>query len=71
MYDITVYSTGCPRCGVLKKKLEMQGFSYKEESNIEVMTKLGMTSAPGMSVDGGKVMNFNEAVRWLKGHQNG
>jgi len=35
------------------------------------MTELGMKTAPGMTVDGGKMMNFNEAIHWLKGHQNG
>lgn len=71
MHNIVVYSTGCPRCNVLKKKLEMQGIQYTVETDVKKMTELGMMTAPGMSVDGGKIMNFNEAIHWLKGHQNG
>lgn len=71
MHDIVVYSTGCPRCKVLKAKLDQAGFSYNEQTDVDVMTELGMKTAPGMTVDGGKMMNFNEAIHWLKGHQNG
>lgn len=71
MYDIVVYSTGCPRCKVLKTKLTQAGFSYTEQTDVNAMAELGMKTVPGMTVDGGKMMNFNEAIHWLKGHQNG
>ena len=71
MHDIVIYSTGCPKCKVLKTKLEQAGFTYTEETDTQTMMDLGMKTAPGMAVDGGKIMNFNEAVRWVRGHQNG
>lgn len=71
MYDIVIYSTGCPRCQVLKKKLTQIGLTYTEETDTNVMVALGMKFAPGMRVNNGEIMNFNQAVHWIKGHQNG
>lgn len=71
MHDIVVYSTGCPRCKVLKTKLQQLGLEYKEETDVDTMIALGMSFAPGLQVDGGTIMNYNQAIHWLKGHQNG
>ena len=64
MRNVILYSTGCPHCKVLKMKLDKKGISYVENNNIEAMSKLGMRSAPGLSVDG-ELYNFSEAVKWV------
>lgn len=61
---IILYSTGCPRCEVLKKKLDEKGVSYEIVTDTDEMLKLGMTAAPGLSVDGG-LMDFSAAIRWV------
>lgn len=71
MNKIIVYSTGCPRCNVLKAKLDQLNIQYDVETDKDLMISLGMQSAPAMSVNGGKLMNFNESIKWIKGHQNG
>ncbi len=61
---ITVYSNGCPRCKVLKMKLEQKGIAYTECQDIDAMEKLGITSVPMMDVDGA-MMTFEEAVKFV------
>ena len=63
MEEVVLYSTGCPKCEILKKKLEEKGIEYSINSSVEEMLALGMTMAPGLMVDG-RLMNFAEAVRW-------
>ena len=62
--DIILYSTGCPRCNVLKKKLDDKNISYSENTNIETMTSLGIEQVPVLSVDG-DLMDFSQANIWI------
>lgn len=59
-----LYSTGCPKCKVLKMKLEQKGIKYEENNSVDEMIALGMMSAPALSVDG-KLMDFKEANDWI------
>lgn len=36
---ITLYSTGCPKCKVLKKKLEEKGIKYTENNSVDAPSK--------------------------------
>ena len=63
---ITVYTTeGCPRCKVLKKKLQDKGISYEEFTDVDKMIEIGITNCPMMSVDDGKLMDFSEAINYV------
>lgn len=59
-----LYSTGCPRCEVLKKKLAEKNIDYAEVTSVDEMLGLGITQVPMLSVDG-KLMDFREAVDWV------
>ena len=63
--DIILYTTHCPQCKVLEKKLIQKGFIYTTIDNIETMVNMGLTATPALSVDGNSTMNFKEAVDWL------
>lgn len=66
MISITIYTTHCPRCEVLKKKLEQKGITwYNEINSMEIMNNLGIKSVPMMSVNDGELMNFEEAIKWI------
>ena len=64
--SITLYSTHCPRCIVLTKKLQNAGIQYNEVNDVEIMKSKGFQEAPKLEVDG-TIMGFKEAVEWLKG----
>lgn len=63
-HDIILYSTGCPRCEVLKDKLSSKAVYYKENNSVEEMTALGITEVPMLNVDG-KLLDFKAAVEWV------
>ena len=62
--DIILYSTGCPKCNVLKKKLAEKNIPYIECGDIGVMTSLGIEQVPMLLIDG-ELMNFSEATKWI------
>ena len=55
-----LYSTGCPRCRVLQRKLDEAGISYEVNSNIERMKALGLRSAPALEVEDFLIRRCNE-----------
>lgn len=62
--NIVLYSTGCPKCNVLKSKLNAKGIEYTENNSVAEMTELGIAQVPVLSVDG-NLMDFKEAVSWV------
>lgn len=59
-----LYSTGCPRCNVLKKKLAEKDIDYTENNSVDEMVSMGIMEVPVLSVDG-KLLDFSEAVKWV------
>lgn len=64
MNKVILYSTHCPRCLVLTRKLQSAGILYEEINDIEIMKAKGFMEAPKLEVDG-TVYNFKEAVEWI------
>lgn len=65
MSKIILYTTHCPRCSILEKKMTAANIKYEVEDNVDKMIAKGFTSAPMLEVDD-KILNFSEAVKWLK-----
>ena len=65
---VVLYSTHCPKCSVLEKKLKQANIEYTEINDVRTMLAKGMTSAPNLEVDG-KLMGFTEAVEWINSQE--
>lgn len=63
---ITIYSTGCPRCNVLEKKLEQKNIEFTKVTDMEVMLSMGIKSVPMLQIDDGALMDYMNAVNWVK-----
>ena len=64
MNNVILYSTGCPKCSVLKKKLDEKGISYMEISDTSLMLSLGIEEVPVLSIDD-RLVEFADAIRWI------
>ena len=62
--NYVLYSNGCPRCKILKKKLDDKGITYVENNSVDEMLELGFTSVPMLDV-GGEVLDYGSAVKWI------
>ena len=59
--SVIFYSTGCPRCDSLKKKLDNAGVQYELVTDVNEIMKQGFKTAPVLKV-GDKVYKFSEAI---------
>lgn len=64
MDKVILYSTGCPKCLALKKKLDMCGIKYEVNDSVDEMQKMGFQELPKLSVNG-IVYDFIDAIQWL------
>ena len=62
--NVILYSTHCPRCSVLEKKLTSANIEYTLETDADVMVEKGFMSVPMLEVDG-NVMDFKSAIEWV------
>ncbi len=60
-----LYSTGCPKCKILKQKLDEKGITYEICSDVKVMMEKGMRSVPMLEVND-KIINYEESLNWIK-----
>lgn len=65
----TLYSTGCPKCQILIKKLNLNNINFTTISDTAYMLSKGFTSVPMLEVDD-KIMNFAEANKWINERNN-
>jgi len=64
--NITLYSNNCPKCKILKQKLDEKELTYITCSDVEIMQAKGFKSVPQLEVDG-IIMTYMTAIQWIKG----
>lgn len=64
MDNIILYTTHCPKCDILKAKLDEKNISYTEYDNVEFMKDMGITTVPVLNVNN-KLLEFKSAVDWV------
>lgn len=63
--NITLYTTHCPQCNILEKKLKNAGLEYNVCEDPEEMIRLGYYAAPLLRVDDDPLYLFKEACLWV------
>ena len=63
---VILYSTNCPRCRIIEKKLQDIGIEFLLFNDVDAMIAKGFKEAPKLEVDG-TIMDFKEANEWIKG----
>lgn len=61
---ITLYTTHCPKCNVLKSKLDSKNIEYKIVEDVDIMQNKGFSSAPVLEVDN-EMLDFVNAIKWV------
>lgn len=69
MSKVILYSTGCPSCNVLKKKLTAKGIEFEENNDQELMQSMNFVRVPVLDVDGNQ-MDFAAANKWINEQEN-
>lgn len=59
---IILYTTHCPKCEILKSKLQTKQIVFEESSDINFLIEKGFLEAPILEIDG-EFFNFGAAVK--------
>ena len=63
---IILYSTNCPKCKILKAKLDEKNIEYIINSDVNEMLSKGFKIVPVLEVDE-RILNYLDAVKYIKG----
>lgn len=66
MEKVILYTTGCPKCIVIEKKLNMKGVAYDIVADEAVMERKGIATVPMLEING-RLLDFGEANQWVNG----
>lgn len=62
---LTLYTTpSCPRCKVLKMKLDKKNLEYNEISDVDVLLSKGIKQAPVLEING-ELLNMSQANDYI------
>lgn len=61
---VTLYTTHCPKCNVLEKKLQAARVEFTVCEDLQKMLQLGFKSTPVLVVDKEDPYFFKEACIW-------
>lgn len=64
MVKIVLYTTHCPKCKILEKKLKDKNIKYSVCEDVKVMQSLGITSVPVLMIDD-KKMNYYDSIQFV------
>lgn len=61
---VILYTTHCPKCTVLEKKLTSKNIPYEEVTDVDLMINKGFDAMPVLEVDN-TIMDFKTANTWI------
>lgn len=62
MKNIILFSSGCPKCKVLKQKLDDRKIEYEVSENFDELIEQNLQTVPVLKVNG-EYYQFGEAIK--------
>ena len=66
---VTLFSTGCPKCKVIKTKLEQSSIEHKIVEDLIELNKFAdehdIHEAPFLVLDDGTILNFKDSLKYI------
>lgn len=63
---ITLFSTHCPKCTQLEKKMQSKGLEYQVIDDVEAMKEMGLKgSMPKIKTPKGDILEFADAWKYI------
>lgn len=63
--EVILYSNGCPKCEVLKRKLRAKNISYTTSPDFELLENLKIDTLPVLVVNSILYPTFEDAIKWV------
>lgn len=65
-----LYTIDCPACRVLENKLKEKNIKFTKIMDEELFEKMRFDSFPILQLDNDNLLNFSQAIKWLKEENN-
>lgn len=65
MSNYVLYTTHCPKCKILEKKLQDKKIEFSSVEDVNEIQKTGYKSVPILKSPDGKFMDYYEAVKYV------
>lgn len=65
MEKLVLYTTHCPKCEILEKKLVGKGIGYTACTDVAKMQEIGISSVPTLEKEDGTRMDYFAAVKYV------
>lgn len=62
---LILYTTGCPKCKILKQKLISKNINFIESNNVQYLIDKNITEVPVLEFSDGTILNFINAIKWI------
>lgn len=66
---VILFSTHCPKCIVLEKKLKAKQIDFDIISDVKEIEKTGFRTVPLLKVDN-DILDFMNAIKWVNNYGN-
>ena len=66
---VILFSTHCPKCIVLEKKLKAKQIDFDIISDVKEIEKTGFRTVPLLKVDN-DILDFMDAIKWVNNYGN-
>lgn len=60
-----LYTSHCPKCNVLKTKLDQKKIEYKTIEDTNIFIEKGFEELPKLELDDGTILSFVEANKYV------
>ena len=62
-----LYTSHCPKCNVLKTKLDQKKINYNTVEDTNIFINKGFEELPKLELDDGTILSFVEANKYING----
>lgn len=66
---ITLYSTGCPKCNILERRLTNDKIEFTVSNDIDKLVEMGFQNAPILQIDD-NFIDYASAMKLLKVYED-
>lgn len=67
---IILYSTGCPKCNILERRLTNDNIEFEISNDIDKLIDMGFQNAPVLQINDQFIV-FEDAMKKLKAYEAG
>lgn len=63
---MVLYTNDCPKCKILKSKLNEANIEYSEFTDVNKMVEYGIQLLPMLEIETGEMLDFDKSLEYIQ-----